>query len=192
MVLGVPLLFLLARYGVGWIARAERRAHGPRLAKALGVARGFVSGMGALADPRRALVALGASILVWLAIAVGTWVGVSAMRTGIEFPFQATLLLVPLLAVGVSAPSPGGAGGYHIICALALEQFFGASGTAALATAVVLWFLSNIPVVALGFFFLWRAGLPVSEMARLAGAGGPPDTAGAGTSSGGAGGGGNR
>jgi hypothetical protein len=102
---------------------------------------------------------------------------------------------VPLLAVGVSAPSPGGAGGYHIICALALEQFFGASGTAALATAVVLWFLSIIPVVALGFFFLWQAGLPVREMARLAGAGGPPDAPGSptgGADGGGARGGGTR
>ena len=177
MLLGVPLLFLLARYGVAWIDRVERRSP-PRLARALVLARGFVSGMGALAEPRRAVVALAASILVWLAIAAGTWCGVTAMRTGIVFPFQATLLLVPLLAVGVSAPSPGGAGGYHIICALALEQFFGASGTAALATAVVLWFLSIIPVVALGFFFLWQAGLPVREMARLAGAGGPPEAAG--------------
>ena len=173
MLLGVPMLFVVARYGVAWIDRAERRSRGQRLAKALVLARGFVSGMGALAEPQRALVALGASILVWLAIAAGTWFGVSAMRTGIAFPFQATLLLVPLLAVGVSAPSPGGAGGYHIICALALEQFFGASATAALATAVVLWFLGILPVVALGFFFLWQAGLPVREMARLANSGAP-------------------
>jgi glycosyltransferase 2 family protein len=195
MLLGVPVLFLTARYGAAWIARAERRARGARQGRALALARGIVSGMGALAQPRRALVALGASILVWLAIAAGTWAGVSAMRTGIAFPFQATLLLVPLLAVGVSAPSPGGAGGYHIICALALEQFFGASGTAALATAVVLWFLSNIPVVALGFFFLWRAGLPVREMVRIAGAAGPPDAASSaagGADGGGAGGGGMR
>jgi len=195
MLLGVPMLFLMARYGGAWIDRAERRVRGGRPAKALALARGIVSGMGALAEPRRAIVALGASILVWLAIAAGTWSGVSAMRTGIAFPFQATLLLVPLLAVGVSAPSPGGAGGYHIICALALEQFFGASGTAALATAVVLWFLSIIPVVGLGFFFLWRAGLPVREMARLAGAGVPADAAGpapGGADGGGAGGGGMR
>jgi len=87
------------------------------------------------------------------------------------------LLLVPFLAVGVVTPSPGGAGGYHIICSLALEQLFGASGAVAAATAIVLWFLAWTPIVMLGLFFQWRAGLSlrdIKNMGRLSNPKDPP------------------
>jgi hypothetical protein len=87
------------------------------------------------------------------------------------FPFQATLLLIPILAVGVSTPTPGGAGGYHIIGALALEEIFGADRAGAWAAAAVLWFISMLPPIVLGFLFLWRAGIPVGALGRLAGPG---------------------
>ena len=72
------------------------------------------------------------------------------------------------LVLGVAVPTPGGAGGYHIIGALALEQIFGADRAGAWATALVLWLISILPMVALGFFFLWRAGVRVGDLDRLA------------------------
>jgi glycosyltransferase 2 family protein len=167
----LPALVLFARFGEGVLQRLERRlapggtGGASRVLRAVG---GLTRGMGVLTDPVRLGQSLVTSLLVWLVIAASTWVGVLAMRPEYPFPFRATLLLVPLLAVGVSTPSPGGAGGYHIICGLALEQLFGAPHAEAAATAIVLWFLSVVPMVLLGAYFLWRAGIPIHHLGRLA------------------------
>jgi len=168
--LALPLLFLFARYGESWLLALERRlapAPGGKLAYFLEGARKFAHGMRALTSPSLLIRAVATSLLVWLTIAAATWAGVQSLGGGFEFPFQATLLLVPFLAVGVVTPSPGGAGGYHIICSLALEQLFGASGAAAAATAIVLWFLAWTPIVMLGLFFQWRAGLSLRDIKSM-------------------------
>ena len=165
LLLALPALVLFARFGEGVLQRLERRLGVSRVLRAVS---GLARGMGVLTDPVRLGQSLVTSLLVWLVIAASTWVGVLAMRPEYPFPFRATLLLVPLLAVGVSTPSPGGAGGYHIICGLALEQLFGAPHAEAAATAIVLWFLSVVPMVLLGAYFLWRAGIPIHHLGRLA------------------------
>jgi len=124
--------------------------------------------MRALTTPSLLIRAVSTSVMTWLAIAAATWAGVLSLEGGFPFPFHATLLLVPFLAVGVVTPSPGGAGGYHIICSLALEQLFGASRPAAAATAIVLWFLAWTPIVIMGLFFQWRAGLSLRDLKSMA------------------------
>ncbi len=169
--LALPLLFLFARFGESWLLRLERRlapAGGGKMEYFLAGARKFAHGMRALTNASILIRAVGTSILTWLAIAAATWAGVQSLSGGFAFPFRATLLLVPFLAVGVVTPSPGGAGGYHIICSLALEQLFGASGSAAAATAIVLWFLAWTPIVMLGLFFQWRAGLSLRDIKSMA------------------------
>jgi uncharacterized membrane protein YbhN (UPF0104 family) len=171
LLLAIPLLFVVARYGesaFGWLDGRLRPREGGLGARLLGVGRGLCRGLSGVAEPRRAVAVLVASVIVWLVIGASIWCGVQAMRSGVAFPFQATFLLVPLLAVGVATPTPGGAGGYHIICALALEQIFGATRPAADASAIVLWFLSILPLVMLGFFHLWRAGIRVGDLGRMA------------------------
>lgn len=173
MLVAIPILFLVARFEATlfrWIRALLHVHEGGALDRALGIAQSFVGGMAVLSRPGPALVAVGASVAVWLAIAGATWFGVLAMglRFPNGFPFRATLLLVPLLAVGVSTPTPGGAGGYHIICELALEQIFGADRAGAWATALVLWLISMLPMIVMGFFFLWRSGNRVGDLGRLA------------------------
>jgi uncharacterized protein (TIRG00374 family) len=185
LLLVLPAIFLFARYGEAILTRIEQRLAGrrERLMALVAGTRRFAHGMRALTQPGLLIGVLVTSVGTWLAIAGATWAGVLAMDASFEFPFQATLLLVPFLAVGVATPSPGGAGGYHIICSLALEQLFGATGSAAAATAIMLWFLAWTPMVAMGFFFLWRAGLSLhhlKEMARPSrGASSPLDPPGA-------------
>jgi uncharacterized protein (TIRG00374 family) len=167
--LALPLLFLFARYGEGWLERWQARfREGSKLHYFLDGSRKFAHGMRALTRPSLLFRAVITSVLTWLAIALATWTGVLSLDGGYSFPFHATLMLVPFLAVGVVTPSPGGAGGYHIICSLALEQLFGASRPAAAATAIVLWFLAWTPIVMLGFFFQWRAGLSLRDLKRMA------------------------
>jgi hypothetical protein len=169
--LALPLLFLFARFGESWLLGLQRRlapVGGGKLEYFLEGAHKFVHGMRALNSPALLIRAVGMSLLTWLAIAAATWAGVLSLDGGFAFPFRATLLLVPFLAVGVVTPSPGGAGGYHIICSVALEQLFGASRPAAAATAIVLWFLAWTPIVMLGLFFQWRAGLSLRDIKSMA------------------------
>ncbi len=171
-ILALPLLFLFARYGDGILGRIEERAAashpGGKKQRLVAGMRKFVLGMRSLTQPVLLVQTVFLSAMTWLAIAAATWAGVRALGGDFPFAFQATLLLVPFLAVGVATPSPGGAGGYHIICSLALEQLFGAPRSVAAATAIVLWFLTWVPMVIMGFFFLWRAGISLGDLKNVA------------------------
>ena len=172
LLVAIPVLFLVARNEAVIFRALESRFRpqpGGLLGSALAIGRGLAQGMAVIARPREALLALGSSVVVWLAIAAATWLGVQGMGLELSagFPFRATLLLVPVLVVGVSTPTPGGIGGYHIIAAMALEQVFGASGPAAAATAIVLWLISIVPVAFLGSYFLWRSGVRMGDLQRM-------------------------
>ena len=59
--------------------------------------------------------------------------------------------MVGYLAVGVSVPTPGGAGGFHYFYKAALTKFFGANPDVAAAAAIVLHAVSFVPVTISGW-----------------------------------------
>jgi uncharacterized membrane protein YbhN (UPF0104 family) len=102
------------------------------------------------------------SVALWLSIALGIWLTSHAF--GLTLPFIGSFLVVGYLAVGVSAPTPGGAGGFHLFYQLAMTQFFAASDSVAAAAAIVLHAVSIVPVTILGLWFMWQDGLTLGGL----------------------------
>jgi uncharacterized membrane protein YbhN (UPF0104 family) len=71
------------------------------------------------------------------------------------------------LVVGVSVPTQGGAGGFHLMYQLAVMQFFGASYDTAVAAAFVLYAISFVPVTLLGLLFMSQDGLTLGGLKTL-------------------------
>jgi len=86
-------------------------------------------GVEALGRPALILKIAVHTVLAWLFIAGATWIGIRSC--GVDIPFTGTLVLMPLLALGIALPTPGGAGGYHAAMRVGLMQLFAVNETMA-------------------------------------------------------------
>jgi uncharacterized membrane protein YbhN (UPF0104 family) len=101
------------------------------------------------------------SLAAWLAIAGGTWLGVRAV--GIDLAFGAVLVILPMLALGVAVPTPGGAGGYHGAMKLGLLAF-GVGEAAAVGAALVVHAVITVPILLVGVALLWTENISWREI----------------------------
>jgi glycosyltransferase 2 family protein len=165
----LALFFVLAGHPetIGrWSARLERRLP-PRLARLLGgLAQTFALGLGAVRRPQQLAKVLLWSFPLWLSIAAGIWLVSRAFH--VELPFTGSFLMMTLLVVGVSVPTPGAIGGFHKFYQIGAMSFFHASNDRAVSAAIVLHAVSFVPVTLLGILFMAREGLTLGRMRRLA------------------------
>lgn len=128
--------------------------------------RAFAEGLAVLQAPARHLLAIaGQSVLLWGAIALGIhWTN---RAFGLDLPYHSTFLMIGFLTVGVAVPTPGMVGGFHVAYLEALTQAFGVDRATAGAAGIACHALTNLPVLALGIFFLWREGLTFGRVARM-------------------------
>jgi uncharacterized protein (TIRG00374 family) len=130
------------------------------------VAEKFATGLGAIRRPQRLVATLLWSFPLWLSIALGIWAVAVAFR--LDVPFTGTFLLMALLTIGITLPTPGAVGGFHEAFRLGATLFFGASNDAAVGAAIVLHAFSIGPALLLGLFFAAQEGLSVAGMRHLA------------------------
>lgn len=122
----------------------------------------FAEGLAVMRTPLHLAVAALWSVPLWLSIAVGIWLTSHAFD--LTLSFVGSFIVVGYLAVGVAAPTPGGAGGFHYFYLLALTHFFGADPDVAAAAAIILHAVSFVPVTLVGLFFMWQDGLTLGGL----------------------------
>jgi len=146
--IGSLMLATSAREPLGrWI---ERRG---KLVRWMG--RTFLSisdGVRALREPRLLVWILAQSMLAWLTIGLATWIGVRAV--GADIPFGGVLVMLPMLALGVAVPTPGGAGSYHAAMAFGL-MLYHVNDVVAVSAGILMHVVITVPVILLGVVFIW-------------------------------------
>ena len=83
-------------------------------------------------------------------------------------PFTGSFLLIALLVVGVSVPTPGGVGGFEAAVQIGLTSFYLVPNDRAVGTALVLHAVSLLPTIVLGFIFVVQEGLGLGGIRNLA------------------------
>lgn len=150
-VLAVGVLAFVALVAV--VVRTARRRMSGRLA---GLVAGFRDGLAAVGRTRRTAALVGSTVLMWATYAL--MADLPLRLLGLSSAYGLSLLdafaVMAVGAVGMSLPSPGGAGSYHYATVQALTQLFavGASGAATyalLAHAAQLVFYVAAGVIAL-------------------------------------------
>jgi len=174
-VVGLFILFVLAghpeRLGA-WALRLERVLPA-RIAQLIArVVEGFAQGLVVLRRPAHLLGSVALSFPMWMSIALGIYVTSHAFH--MTFGYLGSFLVTTLLVVGVAMPTPGQVGGFHEMYKIAVMAFFGVSKETAVAAAIVLHAISNVPVTLLGLAFMAKEGLSFGRMRDLA-AGKTPD-----------------
>ena len=148
-----------------WIERWSRWLPA-RVAQTAGrLAHVFAEGLAVMRKPSQLLLAAIWSVPLWVSIAFGIWL--TSQAFDLTFPFAGSFLVVMCLVVGVSLPTPGGAGGFHYMYEVALTQFFGANQNAAAACALVLYAVSFVPVTLMGLLFMSQDGLTLGGLKNL-------------------------
>jgi uncharacterized protein (TIRG00374 family) len=127
--------------------------------------RTFIEGLVVLRSPGHLVAVFAWSLPLWLSLALGIWLTTRAF--GLALPILGSFLVTGYLAVGVSAPTPGGAGGFHLAYQVAMTQAFRASESAAAAAAIVLHAVSFLPVTLLGLAYMWHDGLTLGGLRRI-------------------------
>ncbi|NQW05174.1 MAG: flippase-like domain-containing protein [Acidobacteria bacterium] len=166
---GLVMLFMFARHPerLGQLVDRLSAWLPTRAAQALGAfARKFAAGLAVMRDGRALLVTLAWSLALWISICAGIWLVSRAF--GLTVPFTGAFLVVMYLVVGVAAPTPGGAGAFHVMYKLAVMQNFGAQADDAAAAAIFLHLVSFAPVALLGFVFMWQDGLTLGRLRHMA------------------------
>lgn len=125
----------------------------------------FHAGFVLLRDPRRAVVALAATALLWAANGALFWLGLAAFGEG-GVGFGGALFVQSIAAVGVSLPSsPGFVGTFQASVKAALG-ILGVGEDVAVSYAIAFHVAQYVPVTLAGFALLARANLGLREIGR--------------------------
>jgi glycosyltransferase 2 family protein len=160
IVAGLFVLVLMSTFASELDAWLSRRVAPLRFAGR--VALGLSRGVEALRSPRRLVPIVAYSLAVWLLIGLATWTGIRA--AGADIGFSDTLVMLPLLALGVSLPTPGGVGGYHALMQFGLVSLFGVDPTVAAGAGILMHLAIVLPVLVLGPVLLYVDGVSLADL----------------------------
>ncbi len=123
----------------------------------------FLHGLSILRNPADAVMAFLCSVAAWLFEASMYWM--VAIGFGISKPFAMYVLATALGNLASIAPStPGYVGVFDGPIKYVLTQLYGVEPNLAVGYTLLLHAALLIPVTLLGFFYLWRAGLSLSQI----------------------------
>jgi uncharacterized protein (TIRG00374 family) len=139
--------------------------------RVLGLLDGFSSGLAILKNPHQLAMVTLLDILTWIFIPISFWFALQAFDFGSPVPWQAPVLMLPAMALGLTVPAaPGGVGLVQAAIKLTLDLTYAHLPTAAnfaevVAAAGVLIHLTQFaPEVIPGIFAFMYEGLSTSEV----------------------------
>ncbi len=145
-----------------FMERQDGRSRSFLLQKLSGIIYAFLEGASVLKNIRIVLVTFFYSIIIWVIIGIGIWLGIKAAN--VDIPLAGTFLILPLLVIGIAIPTPGGVGSYHEAMQLGLMGLFSISREAATSAAIIMHAITIVPVIFLGLILLWIDGLTLSSL----------------------------
>jgi uncharacterized protein (TIRG00374 family) len=133
-------------------------------ARVTSLTRSLLDGLGVLRSPTDSLAVYALSILAWL-FETGMYL-VIALGFNIHLPFPVFLLACAFANLVTIAPSTPGYVGVFDAPVMFVLTYFGVNPNLATSYTLVLHAALIVPVTLLGFFYLWRAGLSLTQMTR--------------------------
>ena len=167
VVLGLAMLALFLVH----LAGRHREVIGDRLNSAAESAGGrlippiirwfasLLPGFAALSSWRGLALVVGQSLLIWLVTAAGMHAGIAAC--GVKLPPAGMLILLPVLVAGISIPTPGNTGTFHLAMKLGLMSFFEVDESTAMATSLIVHLANWLPLIVVGSVSVALGGLRV-------------------------------
>jgi len=103
--------------------------------------------------------------MIWFLLCAQFWIVLHAIHR--PLPFTASFFVTGLTILGLMVPTPGGVGGFHKVCQIALTNFYLFDVNTSVVAAILFHLVGFIPVIALGMILLLREGLTWSQVTRI-------------------------
>lgn len=139
--------------------------------KVLGLLDGFSSGLEVLKNPGQLAMVTFYNILTWIFVPISMWLALMALDFGTPVPWQAPVLMLPVMALGLTVPAaPGGVGLVQAAIKLTLDLTFADLPVAAnfaetvAAAGILIHFTQFAPEVIPGIFCFLYEGLSTSDI----------------------------
>ena len=124
--------------------------------------RSFSDGLSFLEKSRSFGLVIVHSILLWVAIAFQFWFMLRGMK--LSFSIAAATLVMVVTAIGSIAQIPGIGGGFQAGYIFCMTTFFALPKEQAVATSLVAWISSSVPIVAVGALYMVTHGLSLKDL----------------------------
>jgi len=89
------------------------------------------------------------------------------LALGHPLPFTSSFFVTGMTIIGLMVPTPGGVGGFHKACQIALTNFYGFSIDASVAAALLFHLVGVLPVIMTGVILFLREGLTWKQLSRI-------------------------
>jgi uncharacterized protein (TIRG00374 family) len=152
---------------IDWMAKVTDRKLVPKRLRAiiLSLMKQLAASLAILRDWREILSVTFWTILLWLAIALPTWLVLLAFN--LPLTFLDSLFIMGWAAIGSIVPTPGGAAGaFHVITARGLV-FLGIDADTAAAVAIVMHLVYFAPAVIFGLYYFFHGDISFSRFKSL-------------------------
>lgn len=125
----------------------------------------FISGLQILGNKWHVAWIFLLTIGIWLCIAGSIYV--LSFSFNLNLPFTGACLVSICIAFAVALPqAPGYIGVFHLATQKTLE-IFNVELASSQSYAITLWVVSTIPIIIIGFFFLWKEGLSFKDLSKI-------------------------
>ncbi len=126
----------------------------------------FISGLEILRSPAELIRIFLISLVIWLC-ETSTFYLVG-LAFNLAVPFYAMLLVTAITSLSwtLILVSPGGIGTFDAICKFTLTEALGVASGLATAYTIAIHTILIIPVIILGFVFLWRENMSLREITK--------------------------
>lgn len=124
----------------------------PILAKLVSHFFVFAEGLQSFQKKRMIAILILISVLAWGSVSLTCYFAPKAV--GVDLPKSSALLILTLVCIGASLPTPGGVGGVHKAIYVALVSFYGISEERAVSTALLSHAAMFLPSIVWGGLYL--------------------------------------
>lgn len=125
----------------------------------------FANGVSSFKRKRVIALLLFISVILWFIIACVCFFTIEAVD--IEVPFISSCLMMVLVSIGASIPTPGGIGGVHKAIQISLAVFYGIDENLAVSTAILGHALMFLPAIVWGILYLITGRVRFEEVKRI-------------------------
>jgi uncharacterized protein (TIRG00374 family) len=112
----------------------------------------FAAGLRVLQQPRAFVEVSAFSYLISILTALSSWLALSAF--GLTLPSFSAFVILGLISLGGSIPTPGAVGGFDTVCQIGLAVFFHVSAASAVLPVIGLHAVLYLPAAIVGLFYL--------------------------------------
>lgn len=170
IVAGIAGLIIYHRYSapvIAWFTRVTDRRFVPRRVREifLSLLKRLASSLDILKSPKDVFLAIFWTAVLWLAIAVPTWLILLAF--GLEMTFLDSTFVMGVASLGSLIPTPGGAAGaFHAATAGSLI-ILGVSRNDAAAVSIMTHLIYFVPAIIFGLYYLFHGDISVERFRSL-------------------------